>query len=95
MRIVAIPSDVPTTADDQRGASRDAAGLSPARDENPWLSMDDVEREHLRRTLQHAYGNQSAAARLLGRDRQWLIRRIKRYGLDVKESRSGRPRKSR
>ena len=94
-QIVAIPSDLPTTADDQRGASRNAAGPSPATDENPWLPMDDVECEHIRRTLQHAYGNQSAAARLLGRDRQWLIRRIKRYGLDVKESRLGRPRKSR
>ncbi len=95
VQIVAIPSDVPTTAYAQRGVSRDAAGPSPATDEDPWLSMDDLEREHISRALQHAYGNQSAAARLLGRDRQWLIRRIKRYGLDVKESRPGRPRKSR
>ena len=34
--------------------------------------MADVEREHIRRTLEHTFGNQSAAARLLKLDRNLL-----------------------
>ena len=58
-----------------------------------WRSMDDVEREHIRETLEHTFFNQSAAARLLERDRQWLLRKIKTYALDVSRSRPGRPTK--
>ena len=61
-------------------------------DESTWVSMDDVERSHIRETLQYTYFNQSAAARLLKRNRQWLIRKVKQYGLDVSASRPGRPR---
>ena len=57
-----------------------------------WRSMDDVERIHICETLQHTYYNQSAASRLLDRNRQWLIRKIKQYNLDVSKSKPGRPR---
>ena len=57
-----------------------------------WRSMDEVERMHIRKTLQNTFYNQSAAARLLKRNRQWLVRKIKQHGLDVSQSRPGRPR---
>jgi DNA-binding NtrC family response regulator len=41
-----------------------------------------AEREHIRQTLEHAAGNQSRAARLLGIDRGTLARKIRSLGLD-------------
>jgi DNA-binding NtrC family response regulator len=47
-----------------------------------WLTLDEVERDHIARTLAHTFNNRSAAARLLGLTRQSLLRKMKRYGLD-------------
>ncbi|MHB0886221.1 MAG: sigma-54-dependent transcriptional regulator [Bacillota bacterium] len=47
------------------------------------LSLEDVERELLRRALAKAGGNQTRAARLLGVSRQTLIYRMQKYGLDA------------
>ena len=46
-----------------------------------WLSLDEVERDHIARTLAHTFNNRSAAARLLGITRQALLRKLKRYGI--------------
>jgi DNA-binding NtrC family response regulator len=54
---------------------------TPAR-VSPWLTLDEVEREHIVRTLTHTFNNRSAAARLLGLTRQSLLRKMKRYGLE-------------
>jgi DNA-binding NtrC family response regulator len=64
----------------------------PIEVESGWRSMDEVERIHIRETLENTFYNQSAAARLLKRNRQWLVRKIKQHGLDVSQSRPGRPR---
>jgi DNA-binding NtrC family response regulator len=48
-----------------------------------WLSLQQVEAEHILHTLEHTFHNRSAAARLLGVTRQSLLRRMKRYGLDI------------
>jgi DNA-binding NtrC family response regulator len=50
--------------------------------EPDWFTLEQLEREHIARTLQHTFFNRSAAARLLGVTRQSLLRKIKRYGLD-------------
>jgi DNA-binding NtrC family response regulator len=47
-----------------------------------WLSLEEVERDHIARTLEHTFNNRSAAARLLGITRQALLRKMKRYALD-------------
>lgn len=53
-----------------------------------WKTLEDLEREHIRTTLEHTYYNQTAAARLLGISRQALIRKIKGYELALpKQSR--------
>ncbi len=56
-----------------------------------WPTMADVEREHLRRTLEFTSYNQSAAARLLEIDRHQLMRKVHKYGLDLSQSKRGRP----
>ncbi|HVY61925.1 MAG TPA: sigma-54 dependent transcriptional regulator, partial [Planctomycetota bacterium] len=45
------------------------------------LSMEDVEREHIRSTLALTEGNREAAARLLGIGERTLYRKINKYGL--------------
>jgi DNA-binding NtrC family response regulator len=44
-------------------------------------SLDEVEREHIERTLKHTGGNKSQAAGILGIERSTLDRKIKGYGL--------------
>jgi DNA-binding NtrC family response regulator len=51
--------------------------------ESRWLTLEQLEREHIERTLAHTFYNRSAAARMLGVSRQSLLRKMKRYGLDV------------
>ena len=48
-----------------------------------WRTMDEVQREYIRRTLILTDFNQSAAARLLGIERHQLARKIRNYDLVV------------
>ena len=56
-----------------------------------WESLQAIEKRYIIRTLEHAQYNQSAAARLLGIDRNLLIRKVRKYGVDVTRSHRGRP----
>ncbi len=58
-----------------------------------WATLAQVEREHIRRTLEETFYNQSAAARLLEIDRKLLARKIKKHQIPVPVGRRGRPRK--
>jgi Nif-specific regulatory protein len=49
------------------------------------LSLDDMERNHIIRTLEHLQWNKSLAAKQLGIERTTLDRKIKRFGLDREE----------
>ncbi len=62
-------------------------------DEQTWLSLADLERRHIQRTLEHTLYNQTAAAKLLGVTPRVLSRRIKKHGIDVSRSNRGRPSK--
>lgn len=42
------------------------------------VSLDEVEKEHIRRTIDHCHGNLSQAAELLGITRQTLYNKMKR-----------------
>ena len=46
------------------------------------LSLDDVERNHIIRTLEHTSWNKSLAAKQLGIERTTLDRKIKRYNIE-------------
>jgi len=59
--------------------------------EDAWLTLADVERSHIARTLQETFYNQSAAARLLGIDRKLLARKIRKYRLQLPPTSPGRP----
>jgi two-component system nitrogen regulation response regulator GlnG len=54
-----------------------------------WRTMEEVEREHLRRTLDLTNFNQSAAARLIGIERHQLARKIRKYELLNNKARQG------
>jgi DNA-binding protein Fis len=46
------------------------------------LTLADVERMHLERTLAATMNNKSLAAKMLGIDRSVLRRKLQRHGLD-------------
>jgi DNA-binding NtrC family response regulator len=48
---------------------------------SPSVSLAEMEREHILRTLRAARGNRAAAARLLAVDRKTLYRKLKQYGI--------------
>jgi DNA-binding NtrC family response regulator len=56
-----------------------------------WPTLDELERQHLLRTLQHTLENQTAAAKLLGVTPRVLSRLIKKHGIHLPGSRRGRP----
>ena len=58
----------------------------------PWDTLDDIQRQHIVKTLERTYYNRSAAARLLGLDRASLARKIKRFGIRLPTAQPGRPR---
>ncbi len=51
-----------------------------------WLTLDQVEKRHIEQTLHATFYNQSAAARLLNVDRKLLARKIKKYGIQVPDT---------
>ena len=58
-------------------------------DSPTWPTLENLERQHLQKTLDHTFNNRSAAARLLGISRQALLRKLKKYDLesfDIKTS---------
>ena len=57
-----------------------------------WLTIADVEREHIHRTLEHTFYNQRESARLLGIERHQLTRKIHKYGLDISRGKRRAPR---
>lgn len=98
------PENIVRAAEDMAPAAPAAAqALMPAAEPigpgdvetDQWPTAEEVEREHIRGTLEHTCYNQSAAAELLGMDRHKLRRRIKKYGLEPPVSKAGRPRKPR
>jgi DNA-binding NtrC family response regulator len=70
---------VEATADPLEGGS--AAIRQPTGNGSEWLSLEELERDHIARTLAHTFNNRSAAARLLGITRQALLRKMKRHDL--------------
>ncbi|MGA2616562.1 MAG: sigma-54 dependent transcriptional regulator [Thermoguttaceae bacterium] len=83
---------VPLSDDLATSAAPSAAGEATA-SADPWPTLDQLQRDHIQRTLQRTGYNQRAAADLLGLHRQQLLRKIKKYGLDTSSSRPGRPNK--
>ncbi len=47
------------------------------------LSLEDLERQHIERTLKHHIGNRTRAAVELGISRATLINKIKRYNINA------------
>jgi Nif-specific regulatory protein len=58
-----------------------SATQAPATDSYQPLSIDEIEKRHIDRTLQHTEWNKSRAAEILGIERSTLDRKIKAYEL--------------
>jgi DNA-binding NtrC family response regulator len=69
------------------GAAHAAAGVETP-EEEPLVSLSELEGRHIARVLRHTGGNKQAAARVLGIDRTTLQRMIKRHGLDTNGARA-------
>jgi two-component system response regulator PilR (NtrC family) len=52
-------------------------------DSDEWPSLDQIQCEHILRTLEATGFNRSATARMLGVDRKVLARKIKKYGIEI------------
>ena len=88
----ALPAPEPEPAAEPAPLHSAPAALpSQSPEDGHWLTAAEVEREHIRRTLERAGHNQSAAARLLDMDRHQLRRRMAHYGLDASQAKPGRP----
>ena len=59
-------------------ASSKAEGVSEVED-NPEITLADLEKRHIDRVLRHTDGNKSRAALILGIERSTLDRKLKRY----------------
>ena len=81
--------DVPPSPTDTGRSA--AASWHVAEEVDPWPTMAELEREHIRATLIHTFYNQTAAADLLGMDRHQLRRKMQKYGLDTVRPLRGRP----
>ena len=56
--------------------------LREARGPGADWSLDEMERRHIRATLEHTGGNRREASLLLGIARSTLLSKLRRYGLD-------------
>jgi DNA-binding NtrC family response regulator len=54
-----------------------------------WLTLEELQLEHVQRVLVHTHGNRSEAARILGVSRTGLLGKIKRFGIDVPPEQGG------
>jgi len=50
--------------------------------DTPLIALDDVERRHVLKVLQHCAGNRARAAKILGVDPKTLYNKLKSYHLD-------------
>jgi DNA-binding NtrC family response regulator len=72
-------SDPPAITDARRLPSQEVWQFESVGPTGEWLSLAEVEKQHISRTLHETFFNQSAAARLLQIDRKMLARKIKKY----------------
>jgi len=66
------------------------AAYTPTSRDGHWLTIAEMEREHIRQTLERAFYNQSQTARLLGIERHQLARKIGKYGLETPRAKRAR-----
>jgi DNA-binding NtrC family response regulator len=73
------PVDLPF----DNGALPESGSAGPAWDVPPNMTLEDIERLVIERTLQRTGGNKQAAANLLGIYRPRLYSKIRKYNIDV------------
>jgi DNA-binding NtrC family response regulator len=79
--LVSTPRDILTPLDLPPGIRQPQEGAAPWFDPRPAMSLEEMERELIRRTLEHTKGNRTRAALLLRIGIRTLQRKIARYAL--------------
>ena len=79
---------VAAAARDAKESAPPHADATTAKDDEPLMSLSELEAGHIARVLTRTGGNKQAAARLLGIDRTTLQRMLKRHGLDTNGARA-------
>ncbi|MBI3723292.1 sigma-54-dependent Fis family transcriptional regulator [bacterium] len=74
-------------APDAGGASAEAAAEAVSR----FPTLDEVEREHIRRALARARGHRGKTCKLLGISRPTLVRKLRKYKIDAGPGGAGTP----
>lgn len=83
---VVLPILRPAAVGDWSGDDSENGNCCMAVVDGRWRTMEEVEREHIRRTLKLTAFNQSATARLLDIERHQLARKIRKYGLSASQA---------
>jgi len=47
-----------------------------------WISLEEIDRRHILKVIEHCRGNRTNAAQLLEIDRKTLYRKLLRWGFD-------------
>ncbi|TAN46020.1 MAG: sigma-54-dependent Fis family transcriptional regulator [Nitrospirae bacterium] len=58
------------------------SGTGKSKKEKPYLSLEEMERDHILKVLKDTGGNQSKASQILGIDRKTLYLKLKKYGIE-------------
>ena len=90
-RAVLLAEGPALDVDDFSALSAPGEGDGGVRLPSEGLSFEKLERDLVAAALERAAHNKSRAARLLGKDRDWIRHRAAKYGLD-RPARAGRPR---
>ena len=81
-RVLSKMAGIPAAAAQAAQPATEGAEVEPPA---PLDSLDDAERRHIIAVLDAAGGNQTQAAFILGIERKTLARKMKRYGIEVKD----------
>ncbi len=72
-----------------RAAQASDTFVIPTDDPSALPSMEEVERQYMRKVLEAVGGNKAQAARILGIERKTLYRKLERFGMGEGEGREG------
>ena len=78
-----LPDDLPEIVRLGASAAKADSGARKTSLDDPYLTLEEVEKRHLARVVKETAGNKVRAAKILGIDRRTLYRMAERFGLEL------------